>query len=394
MSCGAPSVKSSGGSGSAVTSGPAYTWVDSPAGLCVVARELATASRVAVDVEGDSLYHYRDKVCLLQLSTDDATYVIDTLALDGLSDMGGIMESPSVEKVFHAAGQDIAWLRRDYGFTVTRIFDTHVAAQFLGHERIGLDALLQDILGIAHSKHLQRADWSRRPLSPEQVSYAAMDTHHLLPLRDSLDARLTDKGRRSWAEEEFAHLALAEYRPPRFDPEGHRGIPGSRDLHRTQQPVVRALWALRDQVARDMDLPPFRVINNAVLLVIARRAPKTARGLIGCGVPRGVVERHGHALIAAIEEAQRAEHGVAPRHRTRFSRPSPDTIRRVGALKEWRAARARELGLPVGVVLPNGMLVAIATACPKDPETLGAMDGMRRWRVREFGEEILRTMGS
>lgn len=371
---------------------PAYTWVDTPKGLATTAARLSAAGRMAVDTEGDSLYHYSEKICLIQISTDCATFVIDPLALPDLSALRGMMADPAIEKVFHASGQDIVWLRRDHGFSFSRIFDTHMAAQLLGYERIGLDTLLEEILQVAHSKHLQRADWSRRPLSPEEIAYAAMDTHYLLALRDVLDERLADQGRREWAAEEFELLARTEYRVREFDPEGYRRIQGSLELGPGQRAMLRALFVLREQIAAEVDLPPFKVINGAVLLSLARRPPHSPDLLARRGVPRRVAQRYGEAIIATLNKAMHAEPAPRQLQRRTGTRPSPAAQRKAKDLRLWRAVKAQELGLPVGVVLPNSILSVIAAAAPSDCRSMGVIEGMRRWRVREFGEEILKVL--
>ena len=203
---------------------PGYTWVDTPAGLSSMLKHLDGIRRVALDIESDSLYHYFEKVCLIQISTDRATFVLDSLALTDLHALGALTRDPAVEKVFHAASYDISSMRRDYSFAFSSVFDTHVAAQLLGFEQLGLDALLEQLLGVVHSKRCQRDDWSRRPLEAEQRAYAAMDTHHLLPLRDRLEEQLLAKGRLPWAVEEFQVLAESGSLQKQFDPEGYRRI--------------------------------------------------------------------------------------------------------------------------------------------------------------------------
>ncbi|MCU0610518.1 MAG: HRDC domain-containing protein [Candidatus Eisenbacteria bacterium] len=366
-----------------------YTWIDSPEGFREMTAELAGAPRMALDTEGDSLYHYRQKVCLIQISTDRSTFVLDPLAVTDLTTLRGMMADSGVEKVFHAAGQDITWLRRDHGMQFARIFDTHMAAQLLGHERIGLDVILEELLGVSHSKHRQKDDWSRRPLSVEQIEYAATDTHHLLALRDELERRLREKGRLAWAAEEFELLAATDYQEKAFDPEDCRRIKGSHDLWGRQRAVLRALYTLREQIAGEMDLPPFRVIHNPVLITLARRMPRSPDVLVRCGVSSRIVQRHGPALLEAIETGGSDDSVPDTQPPRRGTRPSPATLRRVESLKTWRSGRAQELGIPVGVVLPGNVLTAIADAHPPDSETLAAIEGMRRWRVREFGQEIL-----
>ena len=224
---------------------PPYTLVSTTESFRTMLNSLNKAPRLAMDIEADSLYHYFEKVCLIQISTDRKTYVLDPLAIEEIGDLGPLMSDSSVEKVFHAAGYDVHCLRRDHGFSFVNIFDTHIAAQLLGYEFLGLSPLMGKILGIHHSKRRQRDDWSHRPLASEQLEYAAMDTHHLLRLRDALEKELRQKNRLYWAQEEFETAAVTERPDKEFDANGFRRIKGNRELSLQDQTVLRAMVITR-----------------------------------------------------------------------------------------------------------------------------------------------------
>jgi len=373
---------------------PLFTWVATPEALRHMIGTLVPASRVALDIEADSLYHYFEKVCLIQVSSDTETYVLDPLAVRDLSALGPIMADPAVEKVFHAANYDIFCLRRDYGFSFKNLFDTHIAAQLMGYEQLGLDVLLEKLLGITHSKRRQRDDWSRRPLAPEQLQYAAMDTHHLLQLRDLLEQQLRGKGRLSWAQEEFSALAELEAPEREFDPDGFRRIKGSKDLSLQQLAVLRALYLLRDRYAREMDVPPFKVMNNSVLMELVSHPPRSSREMFQRpGISFRVARRFAGEIHRAIERA-RAEDSSSLALPVRASGrpPSKEARARLEHLRLWRRAKADELQLHVGVVFPGTLLEALAAFPPADLVALEAIPGIRRWRVREFGDDVLRLL--
>jgi ribonuclease D len=350
---------------------------------------------MAIDIEADSLYHYFEKVCLVQISTDRETFVLDPLALRGLEALGPVMADPGVEKVFHAATYDIHCLRRDYGFTFANIFDTHVAAQFIGYEQLGLSALMEKLLGISHSKRRQRDDWSRRPLAPEQLEYAAMDTHHLLRLRDVVESQLQGKGRMAWAQEEFEAAAAAEVQEKEFDPEGYRRIKGTRELSSQEQSVLRALYVLRDRYARELDLPPFKVLNNPILIELARRPPRSPREIFRRpGISFRVARKFAIEIFRTIEKAGGNDDcdSAGFTHPRTWKAPSRETKIRLEELKLWRTEKARALDLPVGVVFPGNLLEILAANPPTDTANLENVEGMRRWRVREFGDEIVQIL--
>jgi len=389
-----PAMESSKRSEEAESTAVPYTVVATASTFDRMMETLLPAPRIAIDIEADSLYHYFDKVCLIQISTDGVTFILDPLALDDLRPLGPLMENPAVEKVFHAAGYDVHCLRRDYGFSFSNLFDTHVAAQLLGYEQLGLGALMESLLGIAHSKHRQRDDWSRRPLDVEQLLYAAMDTHHLLPLRDTLEGQLNEKCRISWAQEEFAAAAALEQPEKQFDPEGFRRIKGNRSLPPQQLAILRALYLLRDRYAREMDLPPFKVINNPVLLDLSLRPPGSPRDMLGRpGISQRVARRFADEICRTIEKARAQDPSFLNRAEPRpYLPPSRESKQRFEDLRVWRRRKAAELRLDVGVVCPGNILELLATAPPADLAALETCEGLRKWRAREFGAEILEVL--
>jgi ribonuclease D len=373
---------------------PPYELITTPDRFRTMLETLMPASRLAIDIEADSLYHYFEKVCLIQISTDSDTYILDPLAVRNIRDLAPLMGNPAMEKVFHAAGYDIYCLSRDYGFTFANIFDTHVAAQLLGYEFLGLGTLMDGLLGIHHSKRRQRDDWSVRPLVPEQLEYAAMDTHHLLPLRDTLEAELRLKGRLSWAQEEFECAVSVERREKEFDPEGFRRIKGNRDLPLQDQVVLRALFLFRDEIARKMDVPPFKVLNNSVLIDLARKPPQFPEEMHNrLGISNRIARKYSEGIIDVIAEARRQDPSILEGpSRGNWKSPGRAAKFRMEAMKQWRKEKAKELSLPVGVVFPANLLEALAATPPSDLEEFANLPGMRRWRALEFGEQILRIL--
>ena len=375
----------------ATHSPPPYTVVTTADCFDKMREALLLAPRLAIDVEADSLYHYFEKVCLIQISTDAETYILDPLAVSEIAGLAPLFSNPSVEKVFHAASYDVRCLRRDFGFVFAHIFDTHVAAQLLGYEFLGLSTLMEELLNVHHSKRRQRDDWSHRPLAAEQLEYAAMDTHHLLRLRDILEAKLQEKNRLSWALEEFETAAAIERPEKEFDTEGFRRIKGSRDLPPQDQSALRALYLLREEIARKLDVPPFKVLNNSVLIELVQRPPASPREMFNrSGISYRVARRFAADILNTIAEARRQRPSfIEAPARNDWKPPSRSAKLRMEALRLWRQEKARQLNLHVGVVFPANVLENLSVAPPADIEGLEGIPGMRRWRVREFGVEIL-----
>src|SRR6266404_3875332 len=168
-------------------------FVDTPEQLAACAEDVALSSRVGLDTESNGFHAYFEKVCLLQIATPGADWAVDTLAL-GLSPLVPLLADPARECILHAAEYDVLCMKRDYGLTFGRIFDTHAAAKTLGIEKVGLHDLLADQHGVQLEVDEQRSDWGKRPLSPPQLEYAFADVRHLLPLREKLGEQLVARG--------------------------------------------------------------------------------------------------------------------------------------------------------------------------------------------------------
>ncbi len=322
-------------------------------------------------------------------------WLIDPLALSDLGPLAAVAAAGRPLIVLHAGDNDLAHLKRRHGFRFARIFDTSLAARFLGARALGLDVLLSQYLGVTLPPSRQKDDWSVRPLTPAQEHYAVADVLYLLPLKDRLAAELAARGRLAWVEEESAALAAEPVgeRPP--DPDAYLRVRGARDLKPRQQAILRALWEAREQAALAADRPPFKILGDATLLALAQAAPATRAELAavpGCS-PR-VVERWGAALLEAIARAQALPEEALPAPPRPPRPPSvPNAVRRrIEALRQWREAAAPATGLEPGVLLPRRLMRPIAEAAPGDLEALAAVEGVRRWRVEAFGHEILAAL--
>lgn len=357
-------------------------WIDTEEGLARVAETLSGARALAIDTEADSFYHYFHKCCLIQVSDGETTCLIDPLSVRRLDALGSLLASRSVVKVLHAAEQDILYLRRDYGFEVTQLFDTMIAAQLLGKPSIGLAGLLEAYLGVKLDKGCQRDDWSRRPLSERQRAYAAEDVRHLIRLADILKSDLEAKGRMGWALEEFDLVTRRAWEPRVFARDGFWGIKGSRDLTPRQAAVLRELYVMRDERARAGDLPPFRIISDQALLAVAARSPGSLEDLKGIkGITGLVRQRIGQALLEAVGRGLAVGETDLPLpSRSRGQRPSAASRERLERLREWRRALAAELALDPGVLCPQSTLEALAAAGAAALEHPEVIPGLRAWR--------------
>jgi ribonuclease D len=365
--------------------------VQTEAELAALAGRLRSEPLLAVDTEAASFHRYLDRVYLVQISSRGETAVVDPLATAGLGPVGELLADPAIEIVFHDADYDLRLLNREYGFTAQNLFDTRIAAQLLNEPGIGLAALLEQYVGVRLDKRFQRADWSARPLSPEMLAYAAADTHYLLQLRDILRDRLAERGRLGWAQEEFALLEDIRASSSEQAEPGWLRLKGAKALRGRELAILRELWEWREDAARRADRATFRILNNEPMLTMARNPPADLAALKGIpGVSSDQAERRGRELLAAVKRGLELPESELPRL-TRPARRAPDLAyeARLERLKAARNLLAVKYDLPPGVVCPNGTLEAIARADAKTPADLAGVSELRRWQLREFGEELL-----
>jgi ribonuclease D len=362
--------------------------------LSEVAAILSQQSEFAVDLEMDSLHHYQEKVCLIQVSTRTESWLIDPLALKDLSPLAASLGDPRIMIVMHGADYDIRSLHRDFGIEVKNLFDTMLASRFLGITDFGLAALLKARFGIELNKKYQKADWSKRPLSPEMSAYAAADTSDLLPLYDQLSAELIEKGRLEWLEEECRLLCLArvtEKEGPLF-----LSCKGAGKLKGRTLAILEELLQLRDHQASELDRPPFKVISVETLLETAEKRPRTLYDLTGIkGMTPGQIQRFGDSILSAVSTALVLPEDKLPSFpRLRRDEPADGTKERIKRLKNWRQQHSSAQGLEPGVVAPNWLLEAVSDVNPVSAEELGAVAGMREWQKRLYGLELLQELAA
>jgi len=372
-------------------------WIRTPDELRTLVASLEGVGAVAIDTEADSLHHYPAKLCLVQIATDTgAGHLVDPLAVPDLTPLAPIFADPAVLKVLHAAENDLAYLKRLYDFRVEQLFDTAVAARFLGATALGLDELIRGHLGLELGQSRQKDDWSRRPLSPEQEAYALDDVHHLIPLRAKLLEALQGIGRAAWVEEECAALA-AMATPERVpDPDAWFRLKGAKDLDARGLAVLRELYRERERLALEHDRPPFMIVSHDSLVALAARRPADEAAMATIpGMSVKVVRRHGAAIFAALARGEALPDAEVPA-RPRGSRPAiPGVVRRrVEALKAWRRGASERVGLEPGVLLPQRLIDRLAADAPADVAALARTEGVRRWRAELLGEELVKTLRS
>jgi ribonuclease D len=370
-------------------------YIQNSADLKAVADKLNGVALLAADTEAAGYHRYRDTVCLLQLSTRLDTYVVDALAVPDLGPLGRVFSQEETEIVFHDADYDLRLLSRDFGFSINCLFDTKIAAQFIGEQAFGLGSLVEKYLGISLEKKHQRADWAQRPLPADMLHYAAEDTRHLPELRDALREELVKRGRLAWAQEEFRLTQQLRWAPAE-DGEAFLRTKGARDLRPRELAILRELHAWRERTAEARDVAVFRVLSNEALLELSRRMPARLDDLSNVpGLGTGLIEKRGQEILDAVQRGSRIAESDWPRFPRHPRRPPPDAEfeLRVEKLKSARDKIAEALQLDRGFLMPRQQLEDIAREKPRNKEQLLQIRDMRSWQADVLGDAIVQALG-
>lgn len=380
--------------------------VSSPKAYAQMLNHLRQRQIVALDTESDSLYRYYPRICLIQLSAglrDDNSdpahvvdYLVDPLRLDDLTALGQVLASPGIEVVMHAAENDMLLLYRNFGFTFPKIFDTQLAARILGWKHVGLAAILESQFGIVSDKRMQRTNWGKRPLTPEQIEYAQMDTHYLPLLRERLIAELQERERWEEVKDAFAHLSRIDYSTRPVEERTFWSMRSVRDVPADRLNVLEALWQWREAEARHQNRPPFKIVGDTVLIELARQLPAERSSLrLIPDLSTNQIDRFGSLLLRTIQEGQQRPLPQPPEYEARPELTLDKAVMaRFDALRKWRSEMARQRDVAPDIVLPNSTLLTIAQHNPTSVDELATIAEIGEWKVQAYGAQILATLGA
>ena len=359
------------------------SWIASTEALALWVEGIG-GGPLAVDTEADSFHHYREKVCLVQLSAGGRHALIDPLASIELTPLKAPLEDGAIRKLLHGADYDIRLLSRDFGLIVSGLGDTMIAARLLGEPALGLAALLEKHLGVVLDKAHQRADWSKRPISDPMRAYAVEDTRHLEALTSILDDRLHALGRSAWMREECTRLEGVRWRDRRDDdPEPYRRTKGAKTLDRAGLAVLRELWGWRDAMARKRDKPLFRVLRDETLLALAKTPPSSIGDLTRVkGFPDYLVRSpSGHEVIEAARRGVACPETDWPEIRVESrERLEPAVETRIAFIRQRRDELALSLELDPSVLLSRGVVEEMAKRWEAGDDPWGIAE-LREWQA-------------
>jgi ribonuclease D len=370
-----------------------YQIIDTAAGLKDIAKYILREQKIGVDLEADSMYHYQEKVCLLQVATRKINIIIDPLKIRDLAVLKPIFSKQRIQKIFHGADYDVRSLYRDFNIDINNLFDTQLAAMFLGLKETGLDAVIKQQFNVTLEKKYQRKDWSKRPLPPEMIAYAAADVRYLIPLAEIFADKLANNGRLQWVKEECRYLS--NVRPVQNDKTPlFLNFKGAGRLSPICLTVLEALLQYRKKIALQKDRPVFKILRNQVLMTLAFQIPTDKKSLEKSkALSRKQLSMYGDGLLATINRALKTspeEMPVYPRQTAPIMNPA--VPRRLRALRAWRDAKAKTLEIDPAMLFNKTLLGTIAAENPRNMKTLGGIAGIKNWQKNEFGREIINVL--
>jgi ribonuclease D len=344
-------------------------------------------------LEADSMFHYQEKVCLLQMAGNGENVVIDPLEVNDLSPLAPLFSDKKVCKVFHGSDYDVRSLYRDFSIEINNLFDTQLASMFMGERETSLGAVVSKRFGIQLDKRYQKKDWSQRPLPDGMIEYAASDVFHLIPLAYQLMDELAAKKRLEWVQEECEYLSNVRPVENGSDPLFLR-FRGAGRLPRRNLAALEGLLQYRRDLAIKKDRPLFKVFSNTALLKIATEMADTPQAIENARcLSAKQIRIYGKSLSRVVQKAgalPTKDLPVYPRRR----RPSvsPRVPDRIKSIKAWRDSLADRLELDPALLANKALMTAIAISKPSDIDGLRRVEGIHNWQVEAFGKHILSVL--
>jgi ribonuclease D len=352
--------------------------------------------RLGIDTEFMGEGRYQPLLCLVQIAIDDGAggstvHVLDPLTEDhDWGPLADVLGDPEVEVVLHAARQDVALLRRDWGQPVRGVFDTQVAAGFAGmRAQLGYEPLVKEVLGERLKKSASFTRWDDRPLTEEQLTYAREDVVHLLQVADGLQQRLEEQGRLAWAIEECRVFETIDDR--RDVDTLFAKLPRVNALEPAQRAVARELVVWREETARAADRPASTILHESTLVEIAKRRPKDVERLRQIrGVNEATLHRRARSLLEAVERGRHRE--PIPRTGERGAQPDAQDAPLIAAAEALVRSRALQERLAYELLASRADLQRIVTGLRADGEPPQDVRTLEGWRREVVGAELLELL--
>ena len=365
--------------------------VDSNKKLGNIIERIYQENFVAVDIESNGLHRFKEQICLIQLAISGNVFIVDPLQISDIDPIGKLLKNEGIQKIFHSPDHDLRSFDRDWKFEVRNIFDTSIAAAFLGSEKLGLASVLSEFLQIelTKSKSLQRSDWTLRPIPKNALDYAVNDVLYLRDLRDLLLEQLLALKRDKWIDEEFKHLEKIKYTPKLIE-NPFLSIKGSKSLDIKSLTVLRKLYQFRENEAIRLDRPTFKVVHDNTLIEISKNPKIDLRSIKDLGIFSRAANRS--KLKNAIKDAENSElvkisrEDLYPKKRIQKNMTDSEVLL-FKELKEWRLNLSKKLKLQPSLLWPLSSLKRICMNLDDFNNEIKHED-IKEWQVKEFSKSL------
>ncbi len=370
-----------------------FKFIESKTKLKNICDDLLKEKVIGVDLEADSLYCFKEKICLIQIATSTQAFLIDPFVLKDISPFLKVLENRDTIKIFHGSDFDIRSIDRDYQTKVNNLFDTEIACRFLGLKERGLGSLLKQNFNVAANKKYQKANWSKRPFMQEMIRYSVMDVQYLTRLYNIIHKKLMANGRLLWAKEEFEIQEQVRHKNNHLLPLFKKFKGAGRMDNRTLT-VLENLLQLRAHIAKKKDQPLFKIISNSSLTALAINKPKTIDQIKKTNaLSKKQVTMYGKSCEDAINQAMELKQEKLPSYpRIKIDRKTFKEEKKVKALKKTREKLSLSMGIEPGFLLNNALIDSIAVKTPKNLEALLKIKNIRHWQVENIGNDIIATL--
>lgn len=368
-------------------------FIDTPAALRELVERTAGVRRIAVDIESNGMFAYRPRICTVQLAwveQPEATRVaiVDTLACP-VTGLATLLTNPEVLKVIHDLAFDARVLHAE-GVDLRSVRDTSVAATYLRKPGTGLASLLENELGIHVGKEMQNSDWARRPLSPDSIAYLAGDVSHLLVLDSLLWGEALEAGIGNEVATETAYRLIDALQTEAEEPLPHVRIRGHERLDGLGRRAIEKIARVREDLGRERDLPPQRILGDKVLLAMAGSRPRSTKDLLRFGQTKRMKQDEQDRILEAIREAVgEGPMEPLPRAPTLPQREVTARKNREKRLQAWRRAEAERRDVHEQVVLPSHCIRWLAGVAPDTAEAIGRTPGLGHTRAERYADRLV-----
>jgi len=364
-----------------------YSFIDRQDQLDKAVTLLQEKGVMAIDTESSGYFTYFQDLCLIQISSGDFHCLVDPLSDIDLSRLLELFANPGIIKIFHGAASDIQLIRSTYSCSFKNVFDTLFASQMVGHESCSLQSLVKFYYGKEIDKDEQKSDWRRRPLSSAQLDYAHADTIYLEGLMKQLLDEIESKNMR---EEVFAEFEDIANTPPQkrrnIDMNGWMRIPGSQKLAPQKIDQIIHLYIIREKLAREENIAPFRLLNNAGMMKLIQKKPKTIEEILGCvRIHPKMIKSDGENILNVL--SGKSERIELPETEAVFPDGAAQALFK--DLKHWRSLISDKRGISVSLILSNKILQKLSEERPGTFEELSNLKLMNPWKLEKYGKSIL-----